>query len=122
MMYKTGTLADYLLENPEPIDEDSPSQCRRWKNPLVEDQYLWCSETGIITEAEKFNIVATWTGSIIKPKSRKYYIIGSKIAGIVEPGEAMESGSTTLEIFNRKTDWQARAKVLGIDLTVLLDS
>ena len=122
MMYKTGTNAEYLLENPVPVDEDSPTQCRRWKNPAAEDEYLWCSESGTITEAQKFDIVSTWTGSIIKPRVRKYYITDSKVAGIVESGETMESGSKTLEIFNRKTDWQARAKVLGIDLTDLLDN
>jgi hypothetical protein len=33
MMYKKGTLEEYLIENPIPIDEESVTQVRKWTNP-----------------------------------------------------------------------------------------
>lgn len=124
MMYKLGTLEEYLLENPVPVDEDSPSQCRRYKDPLAENEYLWCSESGDITEAKKFDIVAVWTGSIVKPTTKKYYLIPevnapsglAGVAGVVYPGSVMESAALNLEIFGDKKRWRARAKELGIEI------
>lgn len=124
MMYKIGTLEEYLLENPEGTEENPSSKCRKWKNSLVEDEYLWCSESGVITEAEKFDLISIWTGSIIKPVIKKYYLIPevnapsglAGVAGIVHPGSSMSSAALNMEIFDDETQWRERADELGIEI------
>jgi hypothetical protein len=116
MMYKKGTLEEYLIENPIPIDEESVTQVRKWTNPMVDNEYLWSSDNGTISEDEKFNIVAVWINSIMKPTTRKYWINknGDYSYGFVDVGCVMNSGLTKLEIFDNEEDYLARLEELGI--------
>jgi hypothetical protein len=116
MMYKKGTLEEYLIENPIPIDDKSIAQVKKWTNPKVENEYLWSSDNGTISEDEKFNIVAVWINSIMKPTTRKYWINknGDYSYGFVDVGCVMNSGLTKLEIFDNEEDYLARLEELGI--------
>jgi hypothetical protein len=40
MKYKLGTLQEYLIENPVPLDELGTPQKRKWINPK-KDECLW---------------------------------------------------------------------------------
>jgi hypothetical protein len=114
MMYKTGTLEEYLIENPQPSDEES-SQKKKWKNPKKDNEYLWESETGTIEKEDKFDLVSVWNNSIIKPSSTRYFINknGKYTAGLVEAGSVMESALKNLEIFRDKQQWLQRVEDSG---------
>lgn len=117
MMYKLGTLEQYLIENPLPVSQDDESQTRKWTNPKKEDEHLWVSQTGTITEEEKFDIVSVWTNAIIKPTSKKYYINNKNseyMCGVVEVGQVMTSGFNDLEVFNSEEHFLSKCEELGI--------
>lgn len=116
MMYKIGTLEEYLLENPEGTEENPSSKCRKWSNPNAEDEFLWHCETGTITEDEKFNIVSAWTRSIIKPEKTKYYIAEERHPGRVKSNNVLQSGAKKLEVFSSYVDWLDRCKFLGLEI------
>ena len=118
MKYKLGTLQEYLIENPVPLDELGTPQKRKWKNPNKENEYLWESLLGIIEEEEKFDLVSVWESQIIKPTSIKYYINknGHYTAGIVDIGGVMQSGLKNLELYNDKQAWLDRVAETGAEI------
>lgn len=121
MKYKIGTLEEYLIENPAPIEDADPSQKKKWQNPKKENEYLWSSDQGAITEDEKFNLVCVWTNSISGHTFTKYYINknGRYTAGVAEVGQVMDTGLKNLEIFDDPSEWESRANELGIDTSDL---
>ena len=121
MKYKLGTLEEYLIENPAPIEDADPPQKKKWQNPKKENEYLWPSDSGTIEEENKLDIVSVWTSKISKPTSIKYFINknGRYTAGIVGVGQVMDTGLKNLEIFDDPSEWESKANELGIDTSDL---
>lgn len=120
MKYKLGTLQEYLIENPVPLDELGTPQKRKWVNPK-KDECLWLSQQGTITENEKFNIVSPWLNSMSGHTNTKYYINknGHYTAGILEVGQVMNTGLNNLEIYDDRSEWESRINEIGVDLSDL---
>ena len=148
-MHKLGTLEQFEIENSAAkkadgwtqkeikdgkviINEDGLSYTittflEYKQNPLNPDEYLWESEIGDIKDT--FNLLATWSKSINKPSSTKYYIARKSVCSIDEDGDkdchlygevtskqVINFGSQVaeIEIFNKKKEYLARINELGI--------
>lgn len=118
MKYKLGTLEEYLIEHPPIEDLDGTVVIeRKFENPKKDNEFLWGSDTGTLDENDKFNLVSAWSGSILKPKSIKYWVNAeNNLCGVVYEGVCMASSFGSLEIFDTEEQFLNRCNELNIDV------
>lgn len=92
---------------------------RKAQNPDLTDDYVWEHTDGNLDENAKYNIVASWKKSIIRPAQKKWFIARNQnhvSTGMVEVGQTMTTGLDHLEIFDSEESFVARCEELNIDL------
>lgn len=115
-----GWTRDEITKGKEYTDESGDSYTvtetlRKIQNPDLTDDYIWEHTDGNLDENAKYNIVASWKKTIIRPPQKKWFIAYSgsvKTCGAVEIGETMATGLNNLEIFNNEEDFLFRCKEL----------